>query len=51
MKFGTEVDDSLTEDVIRLRGITSDVDAAVQTIQRIVKVAEEDAIASSYVCG
>ncbi|KAG1716418.1 hypothetical protein ID866_770 [Astraeus odoratus] len=48
IKFGAEAGDPSTEDVIWLRGITSDVDHAVQKIKQLVNDAKEDAIASSY---
>lgn len=50
IKFGVEAGDPSIEDVIWLRGISSEVDRAVEQIHQIVECAKEDAIASSYVC-
>ncbi|KAF9820370.1 hypothetical protein IEO21_01379 [Rhodonia placenta] len=48
IKFGAEVSDASTEDVIRVRGIRGDVDRAVKVILKIVEDAKNDEIESSY---
>ncbi|TFY81350.1 hypothetical protein EWM64_g2661 [Hericium alpestre] len=48
IKVGSEVGDPNTEDVILVRGASSEVDRAVKEIQQIVKNAEEDKILSGY---
>ena len=49
IKFGAEVGDSTTEDIIQVRGISSDVDRAVKEIEKIVEDAKNDEIVGSYV--
>ncbi|KAL4080328.1 hypothetical protein V8B97DRAFT_2020946 [Scleroderma yunnanense] len=48
IKFGADAGDPSTEDIIRLRGIGSDVDRAVEQIHQIVEDAKAEAIANSF---
>jgi hypothetical protein len=49
IKVGAEAGDASTQDVIMIRGPSSDVDHAVQRIHRIVEDAKNDEIVNSYV--
>ena len=49
IKVGTEAGDLSTEDVILVRGISSEVSRAVKDILKIVEDAKNDEIVSSYV--
>jgi len=49
IKVGVEAGDPSTQDVIVIRGPSSDVDNAVQRIYRIVEEAKNDEIVNSYV--
>ncbi|KAH7888537.1 hypothetical protein F5I97DRAFT_1853381 [Phlebopus sp. FC_14] len=48
VKIGAEAGDATTEDIIFLRGISTDVDRAVKEIIQLVEDAKNDAILSSY---
>ena len=49
IKVGAEVGDSSTEDVIFVRGVSSDVDRAIKEIYKILQDAKNDEIINSYV--
>jgi hypothetical protein len=49
IKVGTEAGEASTEDVILVRGASSDVDRAVNEILRIIENAKNDEIVNSYV--
>ena len=49
IKVGAEVGDSATEDVIFVRGVSSDVDRAIKEIYKILQDAQNDEIINSYV--
>ena len=49
IKFGTEVNDPQSEDVILIRGASAEVDRAVKEIHQIVEDAKNDLILSGYV--
>jgi hypothetical protein len=49
IKVGAEAGNPSTQDVIMIRGPSSDVDHAVQRIYRIVEQAKNDEIVNSYV--
>ena len=49
VKVGAEANDSSTEDVILVRGVSAEVDRAVKDILKIVEDAKNDLILSSYV--
>ena len=49
IKVGAEAGDPSTQDVIMIRGPSSDVDHAVQLIHRIIEEAKNDEIVNSYV--
>lgn len=51
IKVGADAGIPDNEDVILVRGITSDVNRAVKEILQIVEDAKNDEIVSSYVCG
>ncbi|PPQ62912.1 hypothetical protein CVT24_006152 [Panaeolus cyanescens] len=48
IKVGAEAGDATTEDVIVIRGVSSDVDRAVKEILQIVEDAKNDEIINSY---
>ena len=50
IKVGTEAGDQSTEDIIVVRGASTEVDRAVKEILKIVEDAKDDLILSSYVC-
>ena len=49
IKVGAEAGNPSTQDVIMIRGPSSDVDHAVQRIHRIIEDAKNDEIVNSYV--
>lgn len=49
VKVGAEVNDSSTEDIILVRGVSAEVDRAVKDISQIVEDARNDLILSSHV--
>jgi hypothetical protein len=49
IKVGAEAADSTTQDVIVVRGVSTDVDRAVKEILKIVEDAKNDEIVNSYV--
>jgi hypothetical protein len=49
IKVGAAVGDASTEDVILVRGTSSDVDRAVKEILQIVENAKNDEIVNSFV--
>jgi hypothetical protein len=49
IKVGAEVGDPSTENVICVRGVSSDVDRAVKEIRKILQDAQNDEIVNSYV--
>ena len=51
IKVGTDAGIPDDENVILVRGITSDVNRAAKEILQIVEDAKNDEIVSSYVCG
>jgi hypothetical protein len=51
IKVGIEAGDSSTEDIILVRGASSEVDRAVKEILKIVEDAKNDEIVNSYVSG
>jgi len=50
IKLGADAGAAGNEDVILVRGISSDVDRAVKAISNIVESAKNDEIINSYVC-
>jgi len=50
IKVGAEAGDQSTEDIILVRGTSSEVDRAVKEILKVVEDAKDDLILSSYVC-
>ena len=49
IKVGSDAADSITQDVIVVRGISADVDRAVKGILKIVEDAKNDEIVNSHV--